>query len=129
MNDRPSLNEREIEARRSLVASAAAMLTGETSFFEGAAQVLSLRQAIGGVVDFDPDFTAFVAIGSETDHLPLKAQQHLWNKEALAKLNPEFLKIETWAAAFASEACRRLIARFGDETDNKPLHPTAFGVG
>jgi hypothetical protein len=44
-------------------------------------------------------------------------------------LRPEILSVEAWAAAFAPEACRRLIARFGNETDNKPLHPTAYGGG
>jgi len=129
MNDRPPLNEREEQARRSLVVLSAAMLSGGTTFFEGAVEVLRLKQAIGGIADRDPGFDAFVSIDSETDHLPLKAQEHLWNPDALAKLRPEFEKTEEWAGTFAPEACRSLIARFGANTDNKPLHPTAFGVG
>lgn len=113
MNDRPPLNEHEAQARQTLVALATAMLSTEVSFFEGAVQVLRLKQAIGGIADRDPDFDVFVAIESETDHLPLHAQQHLWDPEALAKLAPEFAKTEIWATSFAPTACHSLISRFG----------------
>ncbi|MFM2448719.1 MAG: hypothetical protein RIS44_1169 [Pseudomonadota bacterium] len=113
MPDRPALNEQETQAREALVGMAAAMLDGNLSFFEGAVEVLRLRSAIGGVSDRDPDFDAFVAIESETDHLPLKAQHHLWNANALADLQSEFQRTEMWAAGFAPDACRGLIERFG----------------
>jgi|APTNR8051073442_1049403.scaffolds.fasta_scaffold12594_2 hypothetical protein len=112
MNDRPPLNDREAQARQALTALAAAMLSKEVSFFEGADQVLRLRQEIGGIADHDPDFDAFVAIRSETDHLPLQAQQPLWNPEALTRLAPEWARTEIWAASFAPAACQRLLARF-----------------
>lgn len=129
MNDRPPLNEREEQARRSLVVLSAAMLSGDVIFVEGAVEILRLKQAIGGIAERDPDFDAFVLIGSETDHLPLKAQEHLWNANALAKLSPEFEKMEKWAATFAPEAYRNLIARFGAKTENRPLHLNALSVG
>jgi hypothetical protein len=113
MNDRLPLNENEAQARHTLVAVAAAMLDRTVSYFEGAVEVLRLKSAVGGIPDRDPDFDAFVVIESETDHLPLKAQQHLWNPEALAELAPEFTRTEDWADTFAPEACRSLIARFG----------------
>jgi hypothetical protein len=113
MSDRPPLNEFETQARSALVALAAAMLASDISYFEGACEVLRLKASIGGVPERDPDFDAFFVIESETDHLPLKAQQHLWNSEALAMLAPEFDKTEEWAGTFAPAACRGLIARFG----------------
>lgn len=113
MSDRPAINEHEAQARELLVGLAAAMLEGKVSFFEGAVQVLRLKSEVGGVADRDPHFDAFVVIDSETDHLPLKAQQHLWNAKALADLQPEFERTEVWAAGFAPAACRGLIKRFG----------------
>ncbi|HOY79681.1 MAG TPA: DUF2489 domain-containing protein [Casimicrobium sp.] len=112
MTDRPAINEHEAQARESLVSLAVAMLEGRVSFFEGAAQVLRLKSAVGGIADGDPHFDAFSVIASETDHLPLSAQQHLWNAKALADLRPEFERTEEWASGFAPAACRGLIERF-----------------
>jgi hypothetical protein len=117
MNDRHAINEREEDARRALVALARAMLTRDVSFLEGAIHALHLKSEIGGLPDRDLDFDAFVVIASETDHLPLKAQQHLWNPETLAKLAPEYQKMERWAAGFARAACENLIRRFGDTAE------------
>jgi hypothetical protein len=112
MTDRPTLNESETQAREALVRLAAAMLDGRLSFFEGAVEVPRLKSAVGGVPDFDPHFDAFVVIASESDHLPRKAQQHLWSIEAIAELQPDFERTERWAATFAPSACRGLIERF-----------------
>lgn len=112
MEDRQPLSERESEARQTLVAVAQAMLTGNVSFFEGADQVLRLKRSIGGIADRDPDFDAFLLVQSETDHLPMQAQRHLWNPQALAELEPEFVQTEVWAKSFLPAACRSLIARF-----------------
>jgi len=112
MSDHLPVNEYEVQARQSLVELADAMLEGRLSFFEGAVQVLLLKSAVGGVADRDPDFDAFLVIKSETDHLPLKAQQHLWNAQSLSELQSEFELTERWAKDFAPAACRGLIDRF-----------------
>jgi len=112
MSDRPPKNEYEEEARRSLVHLAQSMTRRELSFFEGAVQILRLRNGIGGIQDRDDDFDAFVVIESETDHLPLNAQRSLWSPQALKKLEPEFKQIEVWARSFGDEACAKLIDRF-----------------
>lgn len=111
----PGLSPDELQVRTTLVSVAKSMLAGNTSFFEGAAQVLRLREGISGAPNEDPDFDTFVLIYSDTDHLPLSAQRYLWNKESLAALAPEFLKIEEWAASFAPAACLNLIARYEHE--------------
>jgi len=116
MSDRLPINEHEAQARELLVRLATAMLEGRASFFEGAAQVLELKAAVGGIAEGDPHFDAFVVIASETDHLPLNAQQHLWNAKALADLQPEFERTEKWASGFAPAACRGLIERFRGAT-------------
>ena len=107
------MNSYEVEARNQLVQIAQAMLENQISFFEGAKVVFELRSQIGGVLESDPDFNAFVAIYSETDHLPYEAQRHLWSLDALAKLESEYEKTELWAASFAPEVCQNLLNRFG----------------
>jgi hypothetical protein len=106
------MNDGEDVERRRLVLLAQSMLDGEISFFEGAIQVLSIKARLRGIADRDPDFDAFLAIQSETDHLPLAAQRPLWSPDALAALEPEFRRTEEWAKTFASQACRNLITRF-----------------
>lgn len=112
--DHPARNESEAEARQKLVALCQAMLAGEMSFFEGAVLICPLRHNIG-VSEDDSDLMAFVAIGSETDHLPPKHIQHRWSSEALRRLQSEFNKTEVWAKPFASKACENLIKRFAKQ--------------
>ena len=113
MSEGIDMNPYEIAVRKRLVEVVQAMLSGKTSFFEGARVVFELRNQLSGVLDFDPDFNAFVLIYSETDHLPYEAQRHLWSPDALAKLKPEYEETELWAASFAPEACENLLKRFG----------------
>ncbi|QRX81606.1 DUF2489 domain-containing protein [Glaciimonas sp. PAMC28666] len=112
MKNRKASNEIEEIARQNLVTLAEAMLDGDLSFFEGAIEVLTLKEKVGGVVDRDPDFDAFLVIRSETDHLPLKSQHSLWSSESLKHLEPEYLSAEEWAKSFAPQACKNLINRF-----------------
>lgn len=106
------MTEREILACRDLVTIAQAMLDDKLLFLEGAEQVIAIRGQLSGIADRDPDFDVFVAIRSETDHLPLEKQRPLWLPEALARLEPEFKQVEEWARSFALQACRNLIERF-----------------
>ncbi|MBW8469595.1 MAG: hypothetical protein K0M67_15125 [Thiobacillus sp.] len=112
MNNRPHLSESEMEARGLLVKAANEMMAGTLPFNEGAVQILRLRGKVGGVSEQDEDFLVFSAIASETDHLPLRAQFHLWNQESLTKLEPEFEQVQLWASQFAGEACTNLLRRF-----------------
>lgn len=112
MSDRQAINEIDVIARKNLVLLAQEMLNGDFYFFQGATQVLALKDKIGGVVDRDPDFDAFVVIASETDHLPFETQISLWSSEAIKQIRPEFFRTEEWASSFAPAACKNLIARF-----------------
>jgi len=109
--DSPPLNESQAQARASLALLCRQMLDGELSFFEGAIQVCALRFSVG-VSEFDPDLLKFVAIASETDHLPPAHVQHRWSSAALQRLQPEFERIEIWARGFAVQACQNIIERF-----------------
>lgn len=106
------MNENESLSRSQLVSVALAMLNEELPFLEGAVQMLAIKNRLSGVADRDPDFDVFVAIQSETDHLPLEAQRQLWSPTALVELEPEIRRAEEWAKSFAPSACRSLIARF-----------------
>lgn len=113
MSENMDRNSYEVAVRKRLVEVVQAMLSGKTSFFEGARVVFELRSQISGVLESDPDFNAFVLIYSETDHLPYEAQRHFWNPDALAKLKTEYEDTELWAASFAPEACKNMLRRFG----------------
>lgn len=114
ITDRDAINEVEAEARENLVSLVKSMLNGSITYFEGASKVLELKNKIGGISDQDKDFDTFLIIQSETDHLPLEKQKHLWSREALVKLQPEFIKTECWAETFAQKACKNLVDRFGN---------------
>jgi hypothetical protein len=106
------MNDSENQARQHLLELLHAMLNGELSYFEGAAQVLNIDHRLLDIPERDSDLDKFVLIRSETDHLPLKQQQKLWSADALERLREEFAQTEEWARSFAPEACRNLIARF-----------------
>jgi hypothetical protein len=66
------------------------------------------------VSDEDEDFLAFVAIDSETDHLPVAAHvRPLWDAEALRGKDQDIARAEAWARSVGLEACRNLVSRFG----------------
>lgn len=112
--DSPALNESQAQARAALSMLCHQMLNGELSFFEGAIQVCALRFSVG-VPEFDPDLLAFVAVASETDHLPPSQVQYRWSGEALQRLQPEIERAEVWAKGFASQACQNIIERFSPQ--------------
>src|ERR1700744_5299744 len=107
--DRPPLNEAERDAREQLAYLLRLVLSGHCSYLEAAPQVVHLRSRIGGIGDFDDDFRAFVAINSETDHLPTRATRHLWAEHAIKALEPEIARLEVRAAGLARGSCEALL--------------------
>ena len=76
----------------------------------GARRLSGLGDKVGA--DRDPDFTFFVAIDSESDHLPVgEARQH-WNPEVLRAKDAEVAKFEAFYREKAFEVCRRLIQKY-----------------
>jgi hypothetical protein len=65
-----------------------------------------------GQFDRDEDFNPFVAIDSETDHLPVDRERVNWSAEALARKDKEIAESEAFHKESAFAACRHLIARF-----------------
>jgi hypothetical protein len=115
--DRQAHTEDEILARKQVVSLAQAMLEGKLPFLEGAYKLYGLSHKVGGVNLDDPDFLLFSAVSDQTDHLPFDEQRPLWQPEALKRLEPEINENENWARSVAWAACKNLIARFDDRTD------------
>jgi len=105
-------NEQHVASvRKRVVAVALGMLSGEIAFIEGAAELAALRHE-AAVEDNDPDFTAFVAIESETDSLPIGPSRNRWSNEALARHQPEIDAATAWAKQVGTAACQSLVRRF-----------------
>lgn len=60
----------------------------------------------------DEDFLTFVAIDSETDHLPVDSERRNWSVDALERKDEEIAKAEAFYQGDAFAACRKLIERF-----------------
>ncbi len=99
------------KARREIGQTAKAMLSGATSFIEGARKIWGLGYRAG--LEHDLDFKVFVVIESETDALPMGELRGMWNADALAKLQPELDQAEAWAREVGTSSCERLAKRFG----------------
>ncbi|MBV8659735.1 MAG: DUF2489 domain-containing protein [Burkholderiales bacterium] len=101
------------DIRRRVAIVAAAMLSDEMPFLEGAIELDALRHN-AYVTEDDQDFLVFVAITSETDHLPLGAARVRWSAEALTKHQPEIESATAWARQIGIRACESLVQRFGE---------------
>lgn len=81
----------------------------------GARQLVALRFSVG-VPEDDPDFTAFVAIDSEADGLPIGAVRRLWDPAVLIEKDMEIARADAWARDFGLDAFRSVVDRFGIAT-------------
>jgi hypothetical protein len=106
-------NEEEMKEKTEVVVRCAReMLAGAIGVIEGSRILARLRCDVGDG-DFDPDFLPFVAIDSETDHLPVGTVRDYWDRDALAAKDLEIGEAEAFHREAALVACRRLVERFG----------------
>lgn len=111
------IDERSVYLRGKIVAICEAILREEMGAIPGS-RILNkleldlLHHATLGRFDRDDDFLTFVAIDSETDHLPVDLERHNWSTEALERKDQEIAEAELWAKELAFPACRKLIERF-----------------
>ena len=96
--------------RGNLVKTAKAVLHGEIGVILGSRKIQSYRFDLAS--DFDPDFMLFVAVDSETDHLPVDEERANWSFEALARKDVEISEVEAFWKQDIMVACQKLIARF-----------------
>ena len=102
--------EYPIFIRGKIVAICEAMLREEIGIITGSRILKSLGFEL--FADHDEDFSMFVAIDSETDHLPVDFERRNWSIEALERKDKEIENYEASAKADAFETCRKLIKRF-----------------
>ena len=107
----PSTNETEIlRAQSEVVILARSILSGTLGIVEGSRRLCSLGHALG--VDRDPDFTFFVAVDSETDHLPVGEVRRHWAADALRRTDEELRACESFYRDRAVRVCQSLIQRY-----------------
>ena len=94
-----------------VVEVAQGILSGKISIVEGARLLSSLGPKVTGN-EFDPDFTPFVGIDSESVHIPLGEVRDRWSQEGLKKMDIEQKKIEEHYRDWAIEASEKLVERY-----------------
>lgn len=99
-----------------IVAICEAMLREEIGIVAGSRRLTSLGLELCN--DHDEDFLMFVAIDSETDHLPVDLERRNWSIEALQRKDTEIASYEAGAKDDALETCRKLIKRFTTTASN-----------
>jgi len=60
----------------------------------------------------DEDYSIFLGIESETDHLPVGDVRRHWSPEALSQKDIEIQEVETFFRERALKAARALITRY-----------------
>lgn len=100
--------------RGKIVALCEALLQEEIGIIAGARRLKGLGHELCG--DHDEDFLIFVAIDSETDHLPVDREWRNWSVDALERKDREITEYEGSVKDDAFAACKVLIERFGTKT-------------
>jgi hypothetical protein len=113
----PMSEERLAFVRGKIVFICEAMLKEEIGVIAGSRILNRLedelfQREVGTWFQRDEDFLTFVAINSETDHLPVDFERKNWSIEALERKDKEIDAAEALYKDNAFTACRRLIERF-----------------
>ncbi|MCB8979707.1 MAG: hypothetical protein H6657_20040 [Ardenticatenaceae bacterium] len=89
------------------------ILNQEIGLIEGTRLLSRLR---GEVTEgqFDPDFTLFIGIDSETDALPVGDERQFWADSVLLEKDKEIRRLEDFYRDNVVAACKVLISRFGE---------------
>jgi len=101
------MNEQSAE----IVKVAQAILNGTIDIIEGSRMLHGLGHD-ECVDDLDPDFSIFVVIDSDTDHLPIGDVRKMWSVDALIEKDEEIRKIIDFYKEDVLKACSNLILRF-----------------
>lgn len=112
--------EYSIFLRGKIVAICEAMLREEIGIIAGSRRLTSLGFELFD--DHDKDFLMFVAIDSETDHLPVDFERRNWSVEALERKDKEIENYEASAKTDVFETCRKLIKRFTENGNIEPIN-------
>ncbi len=102
--------EYSIFVRGKIVAVCEAVLREEIGIIVGSRKLTGLGFELFDA--HDEDFLAFVAIDSETDHLPVDIERQNWSVEALERKDKEIASYEANAKEDVFKICKKLIKRF-----------------
>lgn len=112
MDVKVGLNEQyPIFLRGKIVAVCEMVLREQIGVIAGSRQLVSLGSALCG--EHDEDFIPFLAVDSETDHLPVDGERRNWSIESLERKDKEISDYEASARSEVFESCRKLISTFG----------------
>jgi hypothetical protein len=100
---------------REIVAVATAMIGGEINLIEGCRQINGLMHEIDDPACWDLH-RPFIAVDSETDHLPFGELRKLWHPDFLPQADEEAEKYLASRRPMIIEACQRIIQAFGPTT-------------
>ena len=106
------LDERQVaEAQKAVVETADGLASGSVPFIKGVHQLAFLRFKVSKL-DHDPDFMLFVALASESDHLPPQAIRDQCAQAWLEQCDNEARELEAMYQHQVHAACERLVLRF-----------------
>jgi hypothetical protein len=109
-----------IFVRGKIIAICQAILNEEIGVIAGSRIIDGLEFELidyeSGSFSRDKDFLPFVAINSETDHLPVDRERSNWSEETLERKDKEIAAAEAAYKECAFEACKKLVERFALKT-------------
>ncbi len=109
------LNENDVRSfAASVVQVARSLAQRHVPFLEGVRQLSRLRFKAGGQ-GHDPDFLLFLAIDSQSDHIPSLDARPMCSEVWLEKCDTEAQELERNYEAEVNVACAKLIVRFSAE--------------
>jgi hypothetical protein len=89
------------------------ILDGSTPLLLGCRRICAPIHSLG--IDREEPFVTFIAVQSETDHLPLNPDiRKLWNAQALVEQDKEITRATEWAKEMVITACQEVVRRFGE---------------
>lgn len=100
-----------LKMRKEVVETATSLINNNIDFLTGIREINSLRHQVSND-DFDQDFIVFVAIDSETDHMPDYKLRASCSRSWLEKCDKEIKEIKELNQKQVLEACTKLVDRF-----------------
>jgi hypothetical protein len=105
-------NEEYMSAKRhEVVEKASSLIKRSIDFLAGVRDLKNLKYEVSDD-DFDPDFMLFVAIDTETDHIPVGKLRDSCSVSWLEKCDNEIEKVKEFYHKQLVKACEKLISRF-----------------
>ena len=88
------------------------ILEGEVGVIAGCIQMNRIGHELFDRPEEDEDFVIFIAIDSETDHLPTEKTSKFWDNTILKEKQIEINNIENYYRDYVFTACRSIIKRY-----------------